>query len=210
MFNFSTNTLINKTFKMTDLNKQIEASKECKEDEKIIESVTLKNIISPKTLNSNVDKEIKEIYIFEIIVKERYIPEIFIRELDKNIKLMTLFLIKHEDYECGVIAYKNDKFKDKYYATNWENRTDYDIPLGSSVSECYKFILSKFLEYLPFENESVDMYYKRNNQLKKLDFQIDKTQKAIRYETQSKKRFEYNDRLKEYIEDRKSLLEEGK
>lgn len=210
MFNFSTNTLINKTFKMTDLNKQIEASKECKEDEKIIESVTLKNIISPKTLNSNVDKEIKEIYIFEIIVKERYIPEIFIRELDKNIKLMTLFLIKHEDYECGVIAYKKDKFKDKYYATNWENRTDYDIPLGSSVSECYKFILSKFLEYLPFENESVDMYYKRNNQLKKLDFQINKTQKAIRYETQSKKRFEYNDRLKEYIEERKSLLEEGK
>ena len=210
MFNFSTNTLINKTFKMSDLNKQIEASKECKEDEKIIESVTLKNIISPKTLNSNVDKEIKEIYIFEIIVKERYIPEIFIRELDKNIKLMTLFLIKHEDYECGVIAYKKDKFKDKYYATKWENRTNYDIPLGSSVSECYKFILSKFLEYLPFENESVDMYYKRNNQLKKLDFQIDKTQKAIRYETQSKKRFEYNDRLKEYIEERKSLLEEGK
>lgn len=210
MFNFSTNTLINKTFKMSDLNKQIEASKECKEDEKIIESVTLKNIISPKTLNSNVDKEIKEIYIFEIIVKERYIPEIFIRELDKNIKLMTLFLIKHEDYECGVIAYKKDKFKDKYYATKWENRTNYDIPLGSSVSECYKFILSKFLEYLPFENESVDMYYKRNNQLKKLDFQIDKTQKAIRYETQSKKRFEYNSRLKEYIEERKSLLEEGK
>ena len=210
MFNFSTNTLINKTFKMSDLDKQIEASKECKEDEKIIESVTLKNIISPKTLNSNVDKEIKEIYIFEIIVKERYIPEIFIRELDKNIKLMTLFLIRHEDYECGVIAYKKDKFKDKYYATNWENRTDYDIPLGSSVSGCYKFILSKFLEYLPFEKESVDMYYKRNNQLKKLDFQIDKTQKAIRYETQSKKRFEYNDRLKEYIEERKSLLEEGK
>ena len=210
MFNFSTNTLINKTFKLSDLNKQIETSKECKEDEKIIESVTLKNIISPKTLNSNVDKEIKEIYIFEIIVKERYIPEIFIRELDKNIKLMTLFLIKHEDYECGVIAYKKDKFKDKYYATKWENRTNYDIPLGSSVSECYKFILSKFLEYLPFENESVDMYYKRNNQLKKLDFQIDKTQKAIRYETQSKKRFEYNDRLKEYIEERKSLLKEGK
>ena len=208
MFNFSTNTLINKTFKMSDLNKQIEASKECKEDEKIIESVTLKNIISPKTLNSNVDKEIKEIYIFEIIVKERYIPEIFIRELDKNIKLMTLFLIKHEDYECGVIAYKKDKFKDKYYATKWENRTNYDIPLGSSVSECYKFILSKFLEYLPFENESVDMYYKRNNQLKKLDFQIDKTQKAIRYETQSKKRFEYNKRLKEYNKEKEDLLKE--
>lgn len=54
------------------------------------------------------------------------------------------------------------------------------------------------------------MYVKRNNQLTKLDFQIDKTEKAIRYEVQSKKRFEYNARLKEYKEERKQLLEEEK
>ena len=210
MFNFSTKTLINKTFKIADLNKQIGASKECKEQEKIIESVTLKNIISPRTLNASEDKEIKEVYVFEIIMKERYIPEIFIREFDKNIKLMTLFLIKHEEYECGVMAYKKDKYKDKYYATNWDDCTNYDIPLGSSVSETYKFILSKFLKYPFLGKESVDMYVKRNNQLAKLDFQIDKTEKAIRYEVQSKKRFEYNARLKEYKEKRKQLLEEEK
>ena len=43
----------------------------------------------------------------------------------------------------------------------------------------------------------------------KLDFQISKTESAIAYETQSKKRFEYNARLKQYREEREKLLEEG-
>lgn len=210
MFNFSTKTLIDKRFKLADLNKQIKASKECKKEELYIESVTLKNIISPKTLNSEIDKEIKEVYVFEIIMKERFVPEIFIRELDKNVMLATLFLIKHEDYECGCLAYKKDRYKEKYYATNWENRIDYDIPLGSSVSQTYKFILSKFFKYDFYENETVDEYIKRNSKLTKLDYQIEKTNKAVYYEVQSKKKFEYNARLKEYIEERELLLRKDK
>lgn len=210
MFNFSTKTLVNKKFKFSDLNKQIEASKECKKEELFIEGVILKNIISPKTLNADVDKEIKEIYIIEIIMKERFIPEIFIRELDKNIKLATLFIIKHEDYKCGCIAYKKERYKEKYYTTNWENRIDYDIPLGSSVSQTYKFILSKFLVYPFFDNETVDDYVKRNNQLIKLDIQIDKAKKAAYNETQSKNKFKYNAKVKEYIIQRDELLQEDK
>ena len=210
MFNFSTKTIVDKSFKMSDLNKQISASKECKEEEKLIESVTLKNIISPRTLNTSEDKEIKEVYVFEIVMKERYIPNTFIKELDKNIKIMTLFIIKHEDYECGCIAYKKDKNKDKYYLSNWNNNISYDIPLGSTVSTTYKFILSKFLKYTFFEDESIDSYVKRNNELIKLDIQIEKMEKAIRNEVQSKKRFEYNAKLKEYKEEKKQIIKGGK
>ena len=70
----------------------------------------------------------------------------------------------------------------------------------------YKYILSKFLTYLPFEAEEVEDYLKRYNQLLKLDFQISKTQSAIAWESQSKKRFEYNARLKKYKEERENLL----
>ena len=44
------------------------------------------------------------------------------------------------------------------------------------------------------------------NQLAKLDFQISKTESAIAHESQSKKRFEYNARLKEYKAERSRLL----
>ena len=74
------------------------------------------------------------------------------------------------------------------------------------MPELYKYILSKFLKYPPFETESVEEYLKRYNQLVKLDYQISKTQSAIAYETQSKKKFEYNARLKQYKEEREKLL----
>ena len=46
------------------------------------------------------------------------------------------------------------------------------------------------------------------NQLAKLDFQIGKTESAIAFSTQSKKKFEYNARLKEYKEEREKLIKE--
>jgi hypothetical protein len=152
------------------------------------------------------DKSIKEIYVFEITVKERYVPETFIKELDKSIKLHTLFCVKHENYKLSMISYKLGTQKGKYWQTNWENADAFDVPLVSNIPEMYKYILSKFLAYPPFDSESVDEYVKRYNQLAKLDFQIGKTESAIAHETQSKKRFEYNARLKEYKTERERLI----
>ena len=42
------------------------------------------------------------------------------------------------------------------------------------------------------------------------DFQIGKTESAIAHESQSKKRFEYNARLKEYKAERENLLTNNK
>lgn len=206
MFNFSSKTTVDRQFKITDLYKQMSASKEAKKDGAMIESIVLKNVLSPNTLYCDADKTIKEIYVFEIKVKERYLPETFIKELDNSIKLHTLFCVRHEDYELSMISYKLGTQKGKYWQTNWENEDDYDVPLVGNVPEMYKFILSKFLTYPPHDSETVDEYIKRYNQLSKLDFQIGKTTSAIAHETQSKKRFEYNARLKEYKAERERLL----
>ena len=206
MFRFSSKTVVDRKFKLTDLYKQMNASKEAKKDGTLIESVVLKNVLSPTTLYCDAEKSIKEVYVFEIVVKERYVPETFIKELDKSIRLHTLFNIRHEDYEYSMISYKMGTQKGKYWHTNWENDADHEVPLVNSVPEMYKFILSKFLAYPPFESESVEEYVKRHNQLAKLDFQISKTESAIAYESQSKKRFEYNVRLKEYRAEKNALL----
>ena len=206
MFNFSSKTVVNRQFKITDLYKQMGASKEARKDGTMIESVVLKNVLSPTTLYCDADKSIKEVYVFEITVKERYVPEDFIKELDKSIKLHTLFIIKHEDYEISMLSYKLGTQKGKYWQTNWENNADFDVPLVNNIPELYKFILSKFLTYPPFDSETVDEYVKRHNQLAKLDFQIGKTESAIAHESQSKKRFEYNARLKEYKAEKDKLL----
>lgn len=209
MFKFSTKTQIKRQYKLNDFFKQINASKDVKKDAACIEKITLTNVLSPLTLNCDADKTIKEVYVFEIIVSSRYVPELFIKELDNNIKFHTLFNIRHEDYELSMLSYKLGSFKGKYYQTNWENEDDMDVPLINNVPDLYKYILSKFLKYPPFEKENVEEYLSRYNQLTKLDFQISKTESAIAYEHQSKKRFEYNARLKTYQEERAALLKEN-
>lgn len=47
---------------------------------------------------------------------------------------------------------------------------------------------------------------KRNNRLAKLDFQVGATEAAIARESQSKRKFEYNERLRKYKEEREELL----
>lgn len=207
MFEFSSKTRVDRSFKMTDLFRQMNASKEAKKDAACIEKIVLKNVLSPTTLNCEAHKEIKEIYVFEITVFSRTVPEIFIKELDQSIKLHTLFNIRDGEFELSMISYKTGNAKGKYYATNWESEPDFPVPLVNSVPELYKYILSKFLKYPPFEEESVGEYLKRYNQLIKLDYQINSTTIAIARENQSKRKFEYNARLKGYKEEREKLLE---
>lgn len=206
MFEFSSKTRVDRPFKMTDLFRQMNASKEAKKDAACIEKIVLKNVLSPNTLNCEADKEIKEIYVFEITVSSRTVPEIFIKELDQSIKLHTLFNVRDGDFELSMISYKTGNAKGKYYATNWESDPDFIVPLVNSVPELYKYILSKFLKYPPLEEESVGEYLKRYNQLIKLDYQINSTAIAIARENQSKRKFEYNARLKQYKEERERLL----
>ncbi len=208
MFKFNSNTIYNKIFKVSDMLKRIKADKDVKQDAKGILSLTLKNNLTPKTLNCAEDSKIKEIYIFEIDMAEQRVPELFIKKLDADIKIQTVFVVKHEDREICVTAYKDGLNKNKYFQTNWCEDKMYELPLSVNIPEAYKFILSKFFKYEPFEDENVEEYVKRYNLLLKLDFQINSTSIAIGKESQSRKKFEYNARLKEYKKQKEELLRE--
>ena len=167
MFAFSSRTQVDKSFRLSDLFKQMNADKEVKKDAAGITGVVLKNVLSPTTLNCDPSGEIKEVYVFEIIVASQYVPERFIKALDGSIKLHTLFNVRNDDYELSMISYKTGPAKGKYFATNWECDDDFPVPPAGNVAELYKFILSKFLKYPPFESETAGEFVHRNNRLAK-------------------------------------------
>lgn len=206
MFNFSSKTEVNKQFKLIDLYKQMNATKEVKQNALMISSITLKNVISPTTLNVNESSIMKEFYVFEIISKKREIPSIFIKELDKVIKIQTIFIIKNDEYELLYTKYKKDKTS-KYFESNWTTKK-YDLPLSVNVPDSYKYIISKIFIYPYFENETVEEYISRYLKLQKLDTSIKKLEDLVNKEIQSKKRFEYNENLKQLNKEKDNLLKE--
>jgi hypothetical protein len=210
MYNFSSKTFVGKEYRVSDFLTQIKASKEVKEDVKTIRSIIFKNVINAQSLNTTEDKEYQNIYVIQLSLKERTIPRLFIEELDKNIAFHTYFVFEYNDEFSTMIAFKeiNQKVKisSKYYLSDFKKRQTIDVPMINNVKDMYKFIISQEIGIPARNNESPNDYNTRVKAINKLNFQISKTESAIIYETQPKKKFEYNERLRRYKNELDELM----
>ena len=210
MFNFSSKTYVGKEYKVSDFLTQINANKEVKDDAKKIISIFFQNVINAKSLNSEEDKEYQNIYVIHMVLNERLIPKLFIEELDKNIAFHTYFIFECCDEYACMIAYKEIglkvKIDSKYYINDFQKQQLVDVPMINKVKDMYKFILSYEIGIPARNNESPADYIKRVKAINKLNFQISKTESGIMYETQPKKKFEYNERLRRYKSELEELL----
>lgn len=209
MFNFSSKTLVGKEYKVSDFLTQIKANKEVRNDAKAIKSIVFQNVINAKSFNSEEDKEYQNIYVIHIALKERLIPKLFIEELDKNIAFHTYFIFDCNDEYATMIAYKEIgsrvKIDSKYYINGFKKQQLVDVPMINKVKDMYKLILGYEIGIPARDNESPSDYIKRAKAINKLNFQISKTESGIVYETQPKKKFEYNERLRKYKKDLEEL-----
>lgn len=212
MFNFSSKTYVNKEYKLSDFLKQIKAKKEVKEDAKKIDKIIFENVISANSMNVEEEQEYKNIYVIRIKLKTNIIPRLFIEELDKNIKFHTYFICEFNNEVCTLIAYKNIstkvKIDSKYYGHGFRKEEMINLPTTSKVSDVYRMMLEYEIGIKSKNYESPSEYIARVKLINRLEFQISKTTKAILYETQPKKKFEYNERLRKYKKDLDELKEE--
>lgn len=210
MFNFSSKTYVGKEYKISDFLTQINASKEIRDDAKKIKAIAFKNVINARSLNAVEDKEYQNIYVIHIELKERIIPRLFIEELDKNIAFHTYFIFEFHEETATMIAYKEIgtkvKVDNKYYVSDFRKPQMIDVPMINSVQDMYKFILGYEIGIKIRENESPSDYITRVKAINKLNFQISKTESGIIYETQPKKKFEYNERLRRYKKELEELI----
>lgn len=210
MFNFSSKTFVGKEYKKSDFLAQIKAKKEVKLDAKIIKKIIFNNVINAKSLNTIEDETYQNIYVIHIILKKKEIPKKFIEALDKNIAFHTYFIFEFESSFASMIAFKEIgqtiKVTSKYYGKDFNNKKIDHAPLVNSVKDMYKEILSYEIGIAARKQESPSEYISRVKAINKLNFQISKTESGIIYETQPKKKFEYNERLRKYKKELEELM----
>lgn len=202
MFNFSTKTMVNKEYKLVDFITQIKASKEIKDDSKKIKQIMFTHVINAQSLNSIEDSIYKNIYVIKMILKEKSIPKLFVEALDKNIAFHTCFLFEYDNEIATMLAYKEIgstiKISSKYFTSDFKKRELIEVPLLNTVEDVYKYVLSFLIGIESRENESPKDYITRINAINRLNYQISKTESSIIYETQPKKKFLYNERVRKY------------
>lgn len=209
MFNFSSKTLVNKEYKLSDFLKQIKANKEVKEDAKKIKKILFQNVISANSINAEEEKNYKNIYVIRLVLNGDVLPRLFIEELDKNIAFHTYFVCEYDGQVCTLMAFKDIgnkiKIDTKYYGHGFKKDDLIEIPTINKVSEAYKLMLEYEIGIKSRKAETPEEYISRIKAINKLEFQISKTEKGIQYETQPKKKFEYNERLRGYKKELQEL-----
>lgn len=211
MFDLSSKTLVNRRLYLTDLYKIIGKDKEIRLDAKNICSVVLTNVLSCDTMNYTAVGVVKEIYILEIKLNEKVIPEIFIKALDKSIYFHTLFVLRCNDEELLYGCYKQITDKGvklgKYYNSSWApSGKNKELPLNlTTLDEVYTLFINELILLTAKETESTQELISRYEEIQKLKKDIEKLQRQVDNERQSKKRFELNDVLKELKKKLESL-----
>ena len=168
MFNLSSKTQVNKKFKLSELYKLIQADKTVKADASNIASVTLTNVLNADTMNFTLIKDVKEIYVFEIVLMTKTIPTLFISALDKAINFHTVFVLKYGNLTMLYGAYKeygeNSIKVGKYYATNWLQDYLVNIPLAAScLDDIYTAIIDELIPITARQGETTRDFVNRYN-----------------------------------------------
>ena len=76
MLNFSSKTLINREYKLSDFLKQINATKEVREDAKKVKAIYFQNVINAQTLNCLENKKYQNIYVIRMELNTDIIPKL--------------------------------------------------------------------------------------------------------------------------------------
>jgi len=209
MYEFPDSTIVNKELKVIDVLKQIKANQEVKNDANKIDSLKLRYIINAKSINCETDLFIKEIYVFELYLNKKEIPYLFIEALDKTIYFHTYFIHKYHNEVATQIAFKEiDKevIIGRYYFHNFSYPKLDEINIFNNMGYVYKSLLVYEMNVYSGEDENPKDYNKRVNLINRLKFQISKTESALKFQTQPKKKYLYHNRLIKYYKELEFLL----
>ena len=212
MFDLSSKTKVNRKFRLAELYKMMGADKEVKSDAKNIISIVLKNVISKDTMNLSSGGKVKEIYVFDIELDKKEIPTLFISSLDKAINLHTVFILHCENEQILYGCFKERTEKGvklgKYYKTDWTTNTEpIALPLNvTSIDDIYTAIIDVLIPIEANVGEQTSDFVARFDKINKLKAEIDRKQKQVDNERQSKRRFELNDELKALKKELEKIL----
>lgn len=162
-----------------------------------VDRIVVENSFTKENLNLASDAEIKEIMLLSISLKSQEFDGKVIEAIARQNPHKLVFLLSFENQQ-QLAVYHN-----KLYRTLWMKHDEIALKLqGYSLDE----IWDSFIEQIALYEEraeqtdtlSIEDRLAIQDQILKLEKQIDKTENAMWKEQQPKKKFELHTRLREY------------
>ena len=162
-----------------------------------VDRIVVENSFTKENLNLASDAEIKEIMLLSISLKKQEFDGKVIETIAKQNPHKLVFLLSFEDQQ-QLAVYHN-----KLYRTLWMAHDEIELKLqGYYLDEIWDSFIEQIALYEERAEETADLSMENRlaiqDQILKLEKQIDKTENARWKEQQPKKKFELHTRLREY------------
>ncbi len=167
-----------------------------------VQRITWKNKISVETINLR-GKEINEIQIFDIELKQKvYIPEI-LNSIDKSIPYHIIFTIRFDEDIYTSVSPKhlnpinnNTAVIDHTFKTEWGLSMNFNlkIDLKNNLDDVFYLFCSQFSPTIN-NNRNLDEFISSNKELDRLTREIQKIRQQMALTKQFNKKVELNQKL---------------
>ncbi len=162
-----------------------------------VDRIVVENSFTKENLNLASDAEIKEIMLLSISLKNQEFDGKVIEAIARQNPHKLVFLLSFENQQ-QLAVYHN-----KLYRTLWMDHDEITLKLqGYSLDEIWNSFIEQIALYKERAEQTNDLSIEDRlaiqDQILKLETQINKTENAMWKEQQPKKKFELHTRLREY------------
>ena len=162
-----------------------------------VDRIVVENSFTKENLNLASDAEIKEIMLLSISLKNQEFDGKVIEAIARQNPHKLVFLLSFENQQ-QLAVYHN-----KLYRTLWMDHDEVALKLqGYSLDEIWNSFIEQIALYKERAEQTNDLSIEDRlaiqDQILKLETQINKTENAMWKEQQPKKKFELHTRLREY------------
>lgn len=150
--------------------------------------------LSKETINILGTKEVEEIQIFEIELKNKDIPKSILHIIDKTIPYPILYIFTYKNFSCFGITV-SDTDNPKYYFSDWNEKVSFDFN-GNNLEQVYHKMVRVFIKSKNKNNTDFKTLVSLDIKREKLEKEVLILEKKLKNEKQFKKQIEINKELK--------------
>ncbi len=179
-----------------------------------VDHVIWKYKLSKDTINISPSKDIEEIQIFEVHLKERLLSKEILECIDRAIPYPILFILIYQEEFQLAVAYKqrSKQYEDKstvdsYYFSDWYDHSSetFEILKGLDLRAVYENMVRALMPGQQIHETSLQEAVDRHKQAQALQREISRLEAKIKKEKQFNRKVEYNLELQTKLKELKDI-----
>jgi len=217
LFNLPETTLVNKKIPKNKFYVKLQADKTLREKfVRQVDFILWKHKLSGRTVNLSPTKEVEEIQVFEVYLKQKNLSREVLESIDRVIPYPILFALVYRDEVQLAVAYKKrskqheDRFVvDSYYYSPWQKAEEISLDLlkGLDLQAVYENLIKSLLPGSKERITNLEQVVEKQKAAERLEREIAALEAKMHREPQFNRKVDYSLKLQEKRKELEKIYE---